>query len=891
MSRSEYRRMVSAIDELPTLPAVAIRVIDAACDEELASLKEIAAIVESDPALSAKLLKFANSALYHFEDVHTVSRAISLLGARMVRNLALSVSVFNIFGENKGEVEGFSVPEFWRHATACALIAQKVAERLGYPQPEEAFMGGLIHDLGKITMYHCMPEELGQVMRAMVGQRRSMISVEQELLGTDHTELGKWVAQKWQLPQRVIDPIWLHHQPLAGRSRGELASLPFFAQFADVIVNLFRIGSSGNDRLAAPMEPYLRATGLTEAEIDGMVQDTVANLNSLSQMFGLTDSTAELYLSAVRRANTELGRIGFELDNRLRALEISESTLKVLCDFTAATRPEDEIASVLTQAVRAAHQAFKARWVICLAIDAEEEMLIGKRLDAEMEVISEIRLPISGDLTLDAAGDEGEAGRVSLLERSLLSDPDGSRMYSEIIRALQSTSLLISPLLAGRRVIGELLLDVGALHTPARQHLALLTGMIAAALDRCALYDGLSRKAEDLARAGRKVEEAQVQMFHNERLASVGRLAAGAAHEINNPLAVISGKAQMLLRVEADAKRQADLRTVVDQTKRISRIINDLMGFARPPQPELRSTDLAEVIRRALSLVQNRISLDNIQVVQNFDEDLSRTIADPHQLEQVFLNLLINAEQAMPKGGKIVLTATRAADPGQIEISFADSGVGIEPDHIQHIFDPFFTTKEEGKGTGLGLAICHSIIEGHGGQISVKSQRGKGTTFTILLPVDQGAQIRAIQSDLKRETKKKKAARHETYRLLVVDDEADLREILTTSFKDAGYEVETASNGIEGLEYLAGHDVDCVLLDIRMPKKDGLEVLAAIRNNLANIPVIVITGLASTDQINEALSLGAYAVIRKPFDIGEILATAEASIKQARKNGIGGGVA
>ncbi|MBE7560735.1 HDOD domain-containing protein [bacterium] len=891
MSRSEYRRVVSAIDELPTLPAVAIRVIDAACDEDPASLREIAAIVESDPALASKLLKFANSSMFHFEDVHTVSRAISLLGTRMVRNLALSVGVFNIFGEDKGEVEGFSVPEFWRHAAASALIAQKLAERLGYGQPEEAFLGGLIHDVGKIAMYHCMPEELARVMRAMADQRRSMISVEQELLGTDHTELGKWVAQKWRLPQRVIDPIWLHHQPLAGRSRGELCTLPFFAQFSDVIVNLYRIGTSGNDRLVAPMEPYLRATGLTEAEIDAMVQDTVANLNSLAAMFGLSETTAELYLSAVRRANAELGRIGFELDHRLRALEISESTLKVLCDFLSATRPEDEINSVLTQAVRAAHQAFKARWVICLAIEPEEEMLLGKRLDAELEVISELRLPIGGDLSLEAVEESG-SGRVSLLERTLLSDPNGARMYSEIMRALQSTSLVISPLLSGRRVIGELLLDLGPLSVPARQHLSLLTSMIASALDRCVLYEGLSRKAEDLARAGRKVEEAQVQMFHNERLASVGRLAAGAAHEINNPLAVISGKAQMLARIEDDAKRQADLRTIVEQTKRISRIINDLMGFARPPQPELKSTDIPEVIRRALSLVQNRISLDNIQVVQNFSADLPRTVADPHQLEQVFLNLLINAEQAMPKGGKITITAGRADDPAMIEVSFADTGAGIDPEHLKHIFDPFFTTKEEGKGTGLGLAICHSIIESHGGRIEVRSRPGQGAVFTIRLPIDQGAQIRAIQSDLKRETRRKRAARHETYRLLVIDDEADLREILTTSFRDAGYEVETAANGMEGLEFLAGHEVDCVLLDIRMPKKDGLEVLSAIRNNLANVPVVVITGLASSEQINEAMELGAFAVLRKPFDIGEVMQTAEAAIKAARKqNGAGGGAA
>ena len=887
MSRSEYRRMVAAIEELPTLPAVAIRVIDAASESGMTSLREIARIIGADPALAGKILKFANSSLFHFEEVSTLPRAISLLGTRMVRNMALSISVFGIFGADQGEVEGFSVPDYWRHAAACGLIAQRLAERMKYPYPEEALMAGLMHDLGKIVMYHCMRDELADVMRGMAGQRRSMIAVEQELLGTDHTEVGKWVAQRWKFPERIVDATWLHHQPLAGRSRAELSSIPFFAQFADLIVNHYRIGSSGNDRITPPLEPYLRATGLSSIEVEHMVEEAVSNLDALAGTLGLADSSTDLYLSAVRRANTELGRIGMELEHRCRALEISEATLTTLCEFVYALRPEDEMPAVLAQAVRAAHRAFGCRWAICLALDAEEEYLIGKRLDAEMEVISEIRLPVNGDAVASAQ----TGATVSLLERTLLSDPERSVVYADVVRALQSTTLVSHPLHAGRRVIGELLLDMPPIHEEARRHLRLLTGMIAGAVERCRLTGNLSRQAEDLARAGRKVEEAQMQVFHNERLASVGRLAAGAAHEINNPLAVISGKAQMLVNAKDEEKRKNDLTIIVDQTRRISKIINDLMGFARPAQPELRSTDVRDVIRRSLSLVQNRISLDDIKVVRNFDEDLPRVTADPHQMEQVFLNLLINAEQAMEKGGTITITATAGATSGLINLAFSDTGSGITPDHIKHIFDPFFTTKEEGKGTGLGLAIVHSIIENHGGTIEVKSSPEQGTTFMIQLPVDQGAQIRAIQSDLKREKAKKKPARQEAHHILVVDDEEDLREILVASLNDAGYRVATASNGIEGLEYLAANDVDCVLLDIRMPKKDGLEVLEAIRANLSSTPVVVITGLASAEQINEAMEKGAYAVIRKPFDINEVLAAAEAAIRDARRAGKGGGAA
>jgi putative nucleotidyltransferase with HDIG domain len=893
MNRSEYRRIVSAIEEVPTLPAVAIRVSEIAGDENRFSFSNVSKIIEMDPSLAARILKFANSPLYaRGEDITTLQRATSFLGANMIRNLALSAAVFNIFGSDKGEVNGFSVPDFWRHSTASALVARTLALRLHFRDPDEAFLAGLLHDIGKIAMYHCLPNEMAEVMRTMQGTRETMSKVEQEVLGTDHTEIGKWVAQHWNLPKRVVEPIWLHHQPLSGRSHDELSNPAFLAQFADAIVNLYHIGSSGNDRLSPPLDPYLRATGMKLGEVEQLVQSTFEQMENLSEMLGLEESTSDVYMSAVRRANTELGRISFELEARCRALDVSEKTLKNLCDFVAKIKPEDDIRTVLTQIIKAAHRAFNAKKVICLAFNEEEEYLIGKRLDSEMEIISEINLPMQDEIFMPKADSGGQADTVSLLERSLLSDPDGGQIYSEIIRALQSSSLIVNPLRSGKRLIGELLLDVGHLQEEARRHLEIFTSLVASALDRCMMHENLQHSIEDLARASRKVEESQVQLFQFERLASVGRLAAGAAHEINNPLAVISGKAQMLAWNKDEKKRQVDIKIIIDQTRRISRIINDLMGFARPTQPELSSTNLSDVIAHALSLVQNQINLDNIKVVRNFVDDLPKTVADPHQLEQVFLNLLINASHAMPDGGAITLGLGLGDDPRFLECKFQDSGEGISEENLRHIFDPFFTTKEEGKGTGLGLAICHNIIDNHGGQIEVESKKGVGTVFTILLPVDQGAQIRAIQSDMKKTNRRKPRPNgKKKHRLLVVDDEADLRDVLTHSLTHAGYDVQTASDGVEGLEYLANNEVDAVLLDIRMPKKDGLEVLSAIRTNLSQVPVIIITGLATSEQITQALDHGAHVVIHKPFDIDEVISNVDEAIKKAKSLAKGGGAA
>ncbi len=234
-----------------------------------------------------------------------------------------------------------------------------------------------------------------------------------------------------------------------------------------------------------------------------------------------------------------------------------------------------------------------------------------------------------------------------------------------------------------------------------------------------------------------------------EKLAVVGQLAAGIAHQIGTPLNVISGSAEyLMMEWGADKPRPQELEIIVAQTERITKLIRQLMNFARPARIDLRPLNLNDLLQEVLTLTEHQIAKEKIDVRSDFQANLPPIMGDANQLEQAFLNIIINAWHAMPGGGTMTLTTRllpgsdrqrrpgRAGGPG-IETSIADTGTGIAPDHMGRIFDPFFSTKGVGKGTGLGLAISRRIVEDHHGSIEVESGPGKGTTFTIWLPLGE----------------------------------------------------------------------------------------------------------------------------------------------------------
>ena len=229
------------------------------------------------------------------------------------------------------------------------------------------------------------------------------------------------------------------------------------------------------------------------------------------------------------------------------------------------------------------------------------------------------------------------------------------------------------------------------------------------------------------------------QLLQADRLASLGQLAAGVAHEINNPLGLILGYTQLLIRTApADSSHRADLETIEKQTRNCKKIVEDLLNFARRTGTRLTAVDVNQAMEAVLDVIRHQMTLDNVVIHTDYANDLPPIEGDGEKLKQVFMNLLINAKQAIHKNGSIRVSSGLALSGDRVWIAVADDGPGIAPDLMDKIFDPFFTTKPTGQGTGLGLSVSYGIVEDHGGQIQVQSAPGQGATFRILLPLTSG---------------------------------------------------------------------------------------------------------------------------------------------------------
>ena len=533
---------------------------------------------------------------------------------------------------------------------------------------------------------------------------------------------------------------------------------------------------------------------------------------------------------------------------------------------------------------------------LCLIRDVEDKNFIGCSVDGTQ--YHDFELPIrlddmpNGHINVKVDIEAEAASQLGLATHDLL---HGKIQDSKIIKMVTGSSFMATFFMAGKesrwrkeQLLGELVVDfasgpdfVSHNMSGLSKNFESMASSIVTAIERILLEIDLTRQAQKLAETSRKMEENQRQLFQTHRLATVGRLAAGAAHEINNPLTIISLNLQLIKRLLTGVPDNGSLleriQVIGEQEARISQIIQDLMGFARPSEPHFKPTDLSILMEKVFKLFNTRVESQRIEVVSDVAVETPQVLIDSQQIEQVFMNLFLNAYHAMPDGG--MLSIQTSFSENYVDVLVSDTGTGISKENLGKIFDPFFTTKMEGEGMGLGLAVCHSIVEHNRGTMKVVSELGKGSTFTVSLPMDKTSRLRELKGVLKTKKKDTKAAgAEESPRLLVIDDERVLNDILQETLRTAGYQVEGAYDGVEGIEKLRHQKYNLVLLDIRMPRKDGLDVLKFIRREYPEVKVIIITGLASLPEIKETVKLGAFACLKKPFLLDRVLETIEKAL-------------
>lgn len=408
-------------------------------------------------------------------------------------------------------------------------------------------------------------------------------------------------------------------------------------------------------------------------------------------------------------------------------------TLYAISDHLAASLDLDWVLSKVLDLSISATDASHGSIFMLPAPEAPAPRILGRDL-----------LPEEGDAAISEVMKQGLAGWVVRhREATIISDTTSDpRWYTFSDEPDPSRSAIAVPLLANDRVLGVLTLD----HTDPDhfqpQHMGLMRAIAhqaSAAIEKARLHKEVTHLAEVLAERveerTRELRETQAQLIQAEKLAALGELAAGIAHEINNPLHILQLYVeQMNMQVTADTPFGEYLDPMHNALDNIARLAGQLRDFSRPASGEWKPVKINDTLAGVLRLVNKEMMHCQIEIVQRMTSDLPMVSGDVRQLEQVFLNIILNARDAMPGGGR--LTIETYAGEGVIHIRFADTGTGIEDENLTRIFEPYFTTKED-RGTGLGLAICQRIVTQHGGRISVSSRLGEGAIFIIHLPISR----------------------------------------------------------------------------------------------------------------------------------------------------------
>jgi signal transduction histidine kinase len=387
--------------------------------------------------------------------------------------------------------------------------------------------------------------------------------------------------------------------------------------------------------------------------------------------------------------------------------------------------------------------------------------------------------------------------------------------------------------------------------------------------------DALVRNVSERKKLEDQTRDLYHQLLQAEKLAALGQTISGVAHELNNPLATILTWAERLSqRPSLDEKTKRGLETILSESERAAKIVRNLLTFARKRQSTRAMIDLNHVVRETLALRSYEQRITNIAIVDALAAGLPQVFADSHQVQQVLLNLIINAEQAMLTAngrGTLVVRSWHDMEREAVVLEINDDGPGIAEELQPKIFDPFFTTKEVGKGTGLGLTVAYAIVQEHGGRIRLASNTGGGASFFVELPVS-GMPLRppvplSTQADFE-------ALVGST--VLVVEDEPALAAAVSEALTDAGFVVDRAGDGEEALQQVSARSYDLIVCDLKMPKIDGMmfyQRLSVSHPDSAHRVIFVTGDVAGTDA-EKFLQESGCRWLAKPFRLGDLLRTA-----------------
>lgn len=734
--------ILQQVESLPTLSPIATRLMNLGSAED-ADLKEVVRLIESDPALTAKILGLCRRADRGVaQTITTVHRAVIMLGLEAVRSAVLSVTVYELMADTahpmdeQGDGEkNFDHAGFWRHAIAVACCAELVVAAHKSPNisGEEAFVAGLLHDLGKLVLDLILPQSYSRVLKLSEQHQSNSAVHERAVLGLDHHTAGKRIAEYWQLPQFILDVIWLHSQPARSMPDGPSKGVTEIVTVAKAICRELHIGWSGDFGPTPSVTDLCRQFDMDAKVIDEAIPKLHDQVSDRCRLLGLhEESSPELLLQSIANANRRLSRANSVLERKGRASQQLSRILSAIVAFNASTRQGRRVLETLSDIVQSAAELFGDGFYAMLYQQEDGEPWQVCQFDGHGELVRSQVFdppPVHGG-RISALASLTDPSQISMATIGILPWLSDFIIESEDMRKVRLHPLNTSPgNPTGAVLLHDREMEAGA---GSKEMLQALTstwgGAIAAAFEN----ESASRLGEQLAELNRSLSEMQSQLTQTETMAHLGEMTAGAAHEMNNPLTVISGRGQLLAAKLRTPANLAAAEAICQAAEDLSELITSLHLLSDPPEPSPAPTNVRRLLETAVEYAQGRIGTEldiEIEVVG----DLEEVVVDSGMLQRATTELVTNAIEAAP-GAKVRIRAQTDPLDGRLLVSVIDKGPGMSDKALKHAFDPFFSDKPAGRQTGLGLTRARHLTELLGGQISIAHRTEGGIVASITLP-------------------------------------------------------------------------------------------------------------------------------------------------------------
>ena len=708
---------ISTSRNLPTLPHILLKLIEA-CDEKPGNenINKISKIINKDPSLSAKILKLVNSAFSGLSRrVEDIRQAVILIGVKGVKNIATCACVYEAFQKVKGNGV-FNLKRFWWHSLKCAVLARLIAEKEHYEHPDEAFISGLLHDIGKLVLWVNFRKPYEALLESCKSEPQLLLQGETQL-GATHCEIAAWLLARWNMHPSIIEPILFHHEP-----KSKILKAFPLVQFGYVAHSLCFGPIQAQEEGAMIAKEIL---GIEYEEIEAILAMAEKEAVDVAKSLDIDIDTSENIEGHLSEKDLK------KREDLLREVRNASLLLGTIQAFAWA-KDQDEILEAVFQGIQI---LFDVKHVIYFIYETDRKALLGKfrEKDGTFSVDHDLTVPASleDSLLIEAL----KAGKVmdsfSLPSKSRLNILD-----ERIIRSIGTEGILCIPLVAQGEAAG--LLAIGT-NLPEFTQISKQINLLNVLANQAAL----ALHAEYLRRS-------RLQTIQAERFGASSAMAQKVIHEVNNPLGIIKNYLKILgLKLTGQQIAHDEIKIINDEIDRVAGLLQELSEFSTEKTGKNQPVEINALLTDILKIAKESLAKNFMVEVQlDLEDSLPFIMAEKDGLKQVFINIIKNAAEAMRGGGNLRIQTRHvpssvesqsspdaaAESGGYVEIYFIDEGPGI-PEHIKdRLFEPFVGTKG-GSHSGIGLSVVHNIVKSLNGSIVCESKENKGTSFRIEFPV------------------------------------------------------------------------------------------------------------------------------------------------------------